>query len=70
MIVERRVIIRSIQQTLNGQQQSGNCIGWAPLILENIQTDVSAHVDVGVEDRGFELDRGGCEGIACWELHV
>lgn len=41
---------------------------WAPLVSQNVQTDTSVRVDVGVVNAGGEVDLRGLEGVVGWEV--
>eukprot|EP00920_Eleutheroschizon_duboscqi_P042416 GHVT01101312.1.p1 GENE.GHVT01101312.1~~GHVT01101312.1.p1 ORF type:complete len:111 (-),score=13.36 GHVT01101312.1:563-895(-) len=43
---------------LNGCQYRGDVVHGAPLILQNVQADISIAVDIGVKDAREELDDG------------
>lgn len=49
--IQRRIVIRLPQQTLNGQQNRPHVIRRRPLLLQNIQANVPKLIDVRVETR-------------------
>ena len=50
--IQRRIVIRLSQQTLNGQQNRPHVIRRRPLLFQNIQTNIPKLIDVWVETRG------------------
>ena len=52
MRIQRRIVIRLSQQTLNGQQNRPHVIRRRPLLFQNIQTNIPKLIDVWVETRG------------------
>lgn len=42
--------------------------GRRPLVSQDVKTDASVAVDVGVVDTGGEVDLGRLEGVVCWEV--
>ena len=42
-------------------------VGSSPLILQDIQTDSSREIDIGVVDRGLEENGRGGVGVVGWE---
>ena len=43
--------------------------GRAPLIPQNVQTDASVGIDVGVIDACCEVDLWWLKGVVCWEVN-
>ena len=50
--IQRRIVIRLPQQTLNGQQNRPHIIRRRPLLFQNIQANVPELIDVRMETRG------------------
>ena len=50
--IQRRIVIRLSQQTLNGQQNRPHVIRRRPFLFQNIQTNIPKLIDVWVETRG------------------
>ena len=58
------------QQRADGQKYLGDCEGWRPLVLENIEADCTVAVDVTVVNLGGEGHLGRLEGIVRREVDV
>ena len=58
LVVEGTGIIGFSQETLQAQQYCLNVVHRTPLILQNVKTDSTAEVNVGVVDRRLEEDGG------------
>jgi hypothetical protein len=43
---------------------------WTPLIPQDIQTDRTVRVDIGVIDSGGKVDLGRLEGVVCTTIHT
>lgn len=54
---------------LDARKHRGNIVGWAPPILEDVQTQLAGGVDVGVKHGADELDRWWLVGILLLEVH-
>lgn len=54
---------------MNGEEEGCDGVGGAPLVLEDVEADIAAHVDVGMEDRGLELDDWWGHGVVLREGH-
>jgi hypothetical protein len=63
-------LIRLPQQTLQTQQHRPNIVHGTPLILQNIEANAAAHVDVGVVDGRLEEHRRRRHGVRGAELHA
>ena len=62
-------LVRLAQQALQTQQDSGDVVDGAPLVLEDIETDAAGEVDVGVVDRGLVEDGRRHVGVVVGEVH-
>ena len=69
MIVEWAVIVWCLKETLDGEKQGGNGVSGAPLVLENVETNVSGHVNVGMENRGVKRDCRCGHRVVGWKPH-
>lgn len=58
------------KQALQAQQHRADIVDSAPLVLEDVQADAAAEVDVGVVDGRLEEDGGRRVGIVGAELHA
>ena len=65
----RRFRIRITQQTLYRCQNRRNIINRAPLILQNIEADISVVVNIWVVNLGLEGHFGRLVGIGLWKDH-
>jgi len=54
---------------LNTSQDSGNIVGWAPSILQDIQTKFTGGVDIGVKHLTNEFHRRRLIRILLLEMH-
>jgi len=52
-----------------GQEHFGDGQSRTPLVSENVETDASVGVDVGVVDAGGEVDLRRLEGVVCREVN-
>ena len=58
------------QQRTNGKEEFGDGQSGAPFVLQNIQTDATVGVNVGVVDLCGEVDLRGFEGVVRGEVDV
>ena len=65
---EEQVLIWLSQQTLQAQQHALHVIDRTPLILQDIETDSPAEVDIGVVYRRLEQHRWWSIWVVRWEL--
>lgn len=63
IVVQRIVRIGCTQKSLDGQQNGSDLKGRTPLVLQDVQTDSSEFVDIGVIDFGQKADFGWGHGI-------
>ena len=54
---------------LNARQDRGDVIGWRPPVLQDVETQLSRTVDVGVEHGADELDARRLVGVCFLEVH-
>ncbi len=50
------------------QQYLGDGECWAPLLLENVETDTTRGIDVGVVDLGLECHFRWLEWVVCNDI--
>lgn len=63
-------LVRLSQQTLQAQQHGANVVHGAPLVLQDVEADPAAEVDVGVVNWRLEEDRRRGVGVRGAELHA
>lgn len=62
------LLIRLSQETLKTQQHALHIQNCTPLLFQDIQTNTTAEVDVGVIDRSLENDVRRCIRVVGWEV--
>ena len=68
-VIGQYALVRLAQQALQAQQQGANVVNGAPLVLEDVEADAPAEVDVGVVDGRLEEHGGRAVGVVVCELH-
>ena len=58
------------EEGADGEENLGDGESWAPLVLQNVQTDDALGVDIAVVDPGAELHFRGLEGIISGEMNI
>lgn len=58
------------QEGADGEEDLGDGESWAPLVLQNVQTDDALGVDIAVVDSGPELHFRRLEGIIGGEMNI
>ena len=66
--VRRAAWVGIAEKGLYGGQDCGDVVDWRPLVLEDIETDLSIVVNVGVEHFGQETNRGGLVWVVLGEF--
>lgn len=61
------LLIRLSEQTLQAQQHGLHVVDGAPLVLEDVEADAAAKIDVGMVYGCLEEDCGSRVGIVWWE---
>lgn len=67
--VERRIVVRLAQQRLDGQQDGAHVVEGRPLLLQDVQANGAAQINVGVKARRNKFDVGRAVGIRVGELY-
>lgn len=62
-VVERGLVVRVVQQILDGEKDRAGRVDGRPLLLKNIEADNAMHVHVWVETRGQEGHPRGLVGV-------
>ena len=70
LVVQGTGIIGLSQQTLQAQQHCLHVVRSTPLVLQDVQANTTAEIDVGMIDGCFEEDRGGRVWVVGGELEA
>ena len=54
---------------MNGSEDSGNIVRWAPAVLQNVQTQFTRTVDIWMKHLADELDTGRFVRISLFKVH-
>lgn len=60
---DERIGVGIVEERLDGGEDGGDIVGGTPAVLEDVETEISVGVDVGMDHFGEKLDRGRVVGV-------